>query len=311
MINRIKVVVTGATSFIGKALIRQLIERQYEVIAIVRPDSQRKASLATYEGVQIIEVDLEHLLQIDYKVIKGCVGIFHVGWYSDFENSRYNLEGQLHNVKYLENVIELSRRIQCKKIVCIGSQAECGRVEGSLSEKTPDNPETAYAVAKCRAYDVGMILCEKYKIDLLWPRLLSAYGPDDKSRTMIMSCLDAAVNKKEIAFTACEQIWDYIYVDDVANALICIFERGAHGVKYSIASGHGKKLEEYIHDIARITGNKRILAGIGMLEYAPKQVMHLVGDIQRLRKDTGFEPIVTFEEGIKRTLEANFNQNED
>ncbi len=121
--------------------------------------------------------------------------IYHIGWSSRFSNQRYNVEGQMQNVTYLGKVINLARKIECKRILGIGSQAECGRVFEPISELTPDYPETAYAIAKCHAYERGMKQCEKYGIDFYWPRLLSAYGPGDKMYTMIMSCLDAAINK--------------------------------------------------------------------------------------------------------------------
>lgn len=305
--DRKKVLITGATSFIGNALIRQiLLKSNYGIIAISRCSSARRESIEQNERVKVIECNLDDLDSLDVQSAGNIEIIFHVAWSSDFPNPRYNLEGQLQNVIYLEKVIRLAQNNSCKKIVCIGSQAECGRVEGLISEQTPSAPETAYGIAKCRAYEYGMELCSKLGIELFWPRLLSAYGPNDKKRTMIMSCLDAAINKHRISFTRCEQIWDYIYVDDVADALIAIGERGKSGVKYSIASGMGRKLSEYIIDIVDITGCNLILEGIGNKEYNQNQVMYLVGDITKLTKDTGFFPQISFKRGIQNTILMNF-----
>lgn len=306
MNDRKKVIVTGATSFIGQSLIRSLINQGYYVIALIRPNSIRKNLLCVSDKIKIVETELEQLESLDENVLLGCNSIYHIGWCSDFENPRYNLEGQMKNVRVLQNVIELSKRIECKKIISVGSQAECGRVNKAIDENTPDNPETAYAVAKCLAYNRGMELCEKYNINLYWPRLLSAYGPNDKGRTMIMSCLEACIYKKKIDLTMCEQIWDYIYVDDAAEALISIVKQGTSGIKYPIASGEGKPLKEFIKKISLITGNNEIMQRIGMKEYSENQVMYLVGNIDRLQKDTGFMPKVSFEQGIINTIKSNF-----
>lgn len=304
--NNGKVVITGATSFIGNALIRRFLARNdYEIIAVVRPNSLRRSSIGTSERVKIVESDLEGIDKVDEKLY-DAEALFHVGWSSDFENARYNLEGQMQNVAYLEKVFLLAREINCRKIIVVGSQAECGRVSSPISELTPDNPETAYAIAKCRAYERGMELCGKYGINLYWPRLLSAYGPNDKMRTLIMSCLDAATRKNEICLTKCEQIWDYIYVDDVAEALIKIMDKGVPGIKYTIASGKGRRLSDYISEIAEISQSPLLLNGIGKKEYSNDQVMYLVGDISRLRADTGFDASVTFRRGIEEILRYNF-----
>lgn len=303
-----KVIVTGATSFIGRSLISNLYGKGFDVVAIIRPKSIRKSTLPLGKIYKIIEVELNSISTLDKEELEGTDIIFHLGWNSDFENPRYNLEGQLINVEIFQKVVELAYAIGCKKIVSVGSQAECGRVTKMLSEATPDNPETAYAVAKCKAYEWGMVHCKQMGIDLYWPRLLSAYGPYDKERTMIMSCIKAAIAGEEIEFTGCEQIWDYIYVDDVAEALVRIAECGIPGIKYSIASGKGRPLKEYIYEIAKIVGNETILEGIGKKEYITEQVMYLVGDIERLRIDTGFSPMVSFEQGIEKIIMTNFSR---
>lgn len=307
MRNR-KVIITGATSFIGKSLIEKILQfQQYEIIAVVASDSLRKGNVPRSERVQIVESDIKNIDMIDVENMDSIETIYHIAWSSRFSNPRYNSEGQLQNVDYLEKVINLGRKLGCKKIMGIGSQAECGRVSEPITELTPNSPENAYAVAKCRAYERGMTLCEKYGIDFYWPRILSAYGPSDNRHTMIMSCLNAAVHKQKIEFTKCDQIWDYVYVGDVADALIGIVDRGIPGVKYTVASGQGKKLADFIAEIVKITDGSFLLEGIGKKEYVDGQVMYLVGDISRLSKDVGFYPVTSFTEGIRAILEVDFD----
>lgn len=305
--NHKNVVITGATSFISTALMRRLLKEDISCIfAVVALDSSRKEKLCFSDRIQIIESDLADIDRITLEKNMPIDAIFHIGWSSRFENSRYNLEGQMQNVTYLEKVILLAQKMGCQKIIGVGSQAECGRVFQPISESTVDHPETAYGIAKCVAYEKGMELCQKYGIRFFWPRILSAYGPDDKLHTFIMSCLNAAVYNKEILLTKCEQIWDYIYVDDVADALVRIAEQGTPGVKYTVASGQAKKLEKYLFEIAEITENPSLVKAVGKKEYADAQVMYLVGDISKLREDTGFTPKISFKEGIKETIARNF-----
>lgn len=307
MMDNKSVIVTGATSFIGNALIRQmLLEGGYRIFAVTSPDSNRKNSICKSDNVEIIESDLSGIDRILPDCTEKIDAIYHIGWSSRFDNARYNLDGQMQNVEYMQRVITLADRLGCKKVLGVGSQAECGRVGEPITELTPDHPETAYATAKCQTYERGMELCEKYGIRFFWPRLLSAYGPNDKMRTMIMSCLHAAVYKEKIQLTGCEQIWDYIYVDDAADALIRIVERGQCGVKYPIASGVGRKLVDYIAEIAEITNAPFLMDGIGMKPYAQEQVMYLVGNIRLLCEDTGFVRKTDFKQGIRNTINKNF-----
>ncbi|MEA4932288.1 MAG: NAD-dependent epimerase/dehydratase family protein, partial [Lawsonibacter sp.] len=165
---------------------------------------------------------------------------------------------------------------------------------------SPDHPQNAYASAKCLAAEQSRILCERYGIKQCWPRLLSAYGPFDRPLTLIRSGLSACRRITPIDLTPCTQIWDYIHVSDVAEALYRIAERGWHGVKYPVASGVGTPLYTYIKTICEVTGNNILLEGVGKKEYQPSQVMYLSGDISLTASHTGFAPKMTFQRGIKQ-----------
>lgn len=297
-----RVVITGATSFIGISLMKKLLALDINILAIIRPGTNRRNFLPTDSRIIYVESELSELQKISPK--KKYDAFFHIGWSSDFEKPRTNIIGQLQNVMYAENAVRLASKIGCKTFLAIGSQAECGIVNGCITASTPDNPRTAYAIAKVITYSKCLSLCELYKMKFCWPRLLSAYGPYDRKHTLIMTCLQAGMEKKEVELTSGEQIWDYIYVDDVAECLFAICKNGKHGKRYPIGSGIGRSLKSYIIDVARITKNRNIMTGVGKRAYSKDQVMNLVADISELTFDTGWVPQIDFEDGIKRTLRA-------
>lgn len=297
-----KAIVTGATSFIGIALIDLLQRKGIDVVAIIRPNSMRKNLLRTlYSDITLVECELSSITELTLPNNEYDV-LFHIGWTSDFSDSRYNLEGQLQNVTYCEYAVELAARYKCKKYLSVGSQAECGVVSVPINSLTPDNPMTAYAEAKCIAYDKTKKMCHEYGIKQYWPRLLSAYGPYDRNTTMIMSCINACREKRILELTPAEQIWDYVYIDDVAKALLAIVANGVPEKKYSIASGDGRFLKEYIVEIAKQMNFPKLLGGFGKKQYAHNQVMYLVGDINELISDTDFQIEWGFERGIQEII---------
>ena len=117
---------------------------------------------------------------------------------------------------------------------------------------------------------------------------------------MIASAVRAMLAGAETSFTACEQMWDYLYADDAAEALLCAAQKGEDGKIYVVGGAEAYPLREYIETIARLTGYTEQI-GFGRRAYNPGQVMFLKADPESLRS-IGFIPRVSFEEGIRRTI---------
>jgi nucleoside-diphosphate-sugar epimerase len=119
---------------------------------------------------------------------------------------------------------------------------------------------------------------------------------------MVMSAVIAMERGERMSFTKGEQVWDYIYAEDCARAFYLIGEKGKHGKAYTVGSGDRRLLRDYIYAI-RDAVNPALSVGIGEWEYYPNQVMMLTADLSDLTEDTGFVPQVSFEEGIRRTID--------
>jgi nucleoside-diphosphate-sugar epimerase len=103
--------------------------------------------------------------------------------------------------------------------------------------------------------------------------------------------------------TKCEQIWDYMYSDDAARALLFIGTDGTDGRAYAVGSGEHRPLKEYVNEL-RDAIDPNLSVEFGAREYYPHQPMMLCADLTDLTKDTGFVPRYTFKEGISRTIDA-------
>lgn len=298
-----KVILTGGTGMLGLALIELLIEKGIEVLVIVRPDSKRRAVLPVSDYVKVIECDLTRLWELKTKITDTYDAFFHFAWDGTYGDSRNDMQLQNQNVKAALDAVELAKETGCRTFLGAGSQAEYGRVDGiKLGPDTPTRPETGYGIGKLCAGQMTRILCQQLGIKHIWTRILSTYGPHDGLHTMVMSGIIKMLKGERPQYTKGEQMWDYLYCEDAARAFYLAAESGMDGSVYCIGSGQVRPLAEYI-TVIRDTIDKNIEIGFGEIPYYDKQVMYLCADIENLRQDTGFNPAVSFEEGIRRTVD--------
>lgn len=298
-----KVILTGGTGMLGLALIQLFIQKKIEVLVIVRPNSKRREALPVSDYVKVIECDLLNLSEVKEQLHDTYDAFFHFAWDGTFGESRNDMQLQNQNVKAALDAVELAKAAGCTTFLGAGSQAEYGRVDGvKLGPDTPTKPETGYGIGKLCAGQMTRILCQQMGMKHIWVRILSTYGPHDGLHTMVMSGIIKMLNQERPQYTKGEQMWDYLYCEDAARAFYLAAEQGIDGSVYCIGSGQVRPLAEYI-TVIRDTIDKNIEIGFGEVPYYDKQVMYLCADIENLQRDTGFQPEISFEEGIRRTVQ--------
>lgn len=295
-----KIVVTGATSMIGVALIKECVLREMKVYAIVRPGSRKLGRLPMSEFIHIVECDLERMDDLPEIIKEKCDTFYHLGWGHTGLGRNDNLMYQVDNIAYTLQAVHVAQKLGCNKFIGAGSQAEYGCVDsGVIGPDTETNPVQAYGIAKYAAGRLAMLECSRNSMVCIWVRIFSVYGEDDKETTMISSAIDKMLQGEATAFTAGEQIWDYLYCGDAGRAMFLIGEKAEKSKVYCLGSGEGRKLKEYIKIIGEVVKPKQDL-GIGKVPYSSTTIMHLCADIRTLTEDTGFKPETGFKEGIEK-----------
>ncbi len=301
---------------IGLALIGKCIEEGTEVLAFVNPGSKRKDRIPDHPLVTVKECALADMRALcegaasSSLVTPGTTPelpasydtFYHLAWASTSHAGRNEVRPHIDNITYTIDAVELAAAYGCKRFIGAGSQAEYGRVAETLTPDTSANPETPYGSAKLCAGQMSRIRCEQRGIEHIWTRILSAYGPGDTDHTLISSLIRTLDAGEHFSTTAGEQIWDFIYADDAAEALYLIGERGITGETYLIASGNAKPLKEYIETAKSVIAPNASI-GYGEIPYSDRQVMHLAANISELTQDTGFTPKIDFATGIRWTYE--------
>lgn len=295
------IAVTGATSMIGVALIKKCIQNNIAVLAFVRSGSRNMERLPCSSLIRILECDLREMESFNVSNKYSADVFIHLGWDFTDKTGRNDCQKQLQNVQYTLDAVHLAKRLGCKRFIGAGSQAEYGTPNKLLKSDIPACPLIPYGVAKYTAGRLSAMECQKEQIEFIWVRVLSVYGKNDNSGTLIKTLIENAENNIPMGLSGCEQMWDYLFEDDAGAAFFGMAEKGINGKIYNLGSGKGKLLREFVEDIVGIV-NPVYKPDYRKYPYSPTQPMYLVADITDLEKDIGWEPEVSFKDGIKRII---------
>lgn len=296
------IVVTGATSMIGAALIEECMKHDTEVYAVVRVSSGKQSRLPSGPKLHLVDCDLENLDRLSEKIPEKCDTFYHIAWGNTGEARNKSTELQSRNIFYTLQAVRAAAELGCRRFIGAGSQAEYGPMDvEKISPDSPVNPSTPYGASKLAAGHLAGMLCRELGMECIWPRIFSVYGKYEKETTMVASGLRKMLAGEPTEFTPAMQRWDYLYSRDAGRAFYLIGEKGKGGSVYCVGSGLARPLKEYIEEMAALTGAGK--PGIGAKPYPPGAVMNLCADIGTLTGDTGFIPEYTFEQGIRETIE--------
>lgn len=291
---------TGATGFIGSAVLAELSRRNIRTLVLLRPESDRSriAQLAAENIFVFSKLDDPGLAE---KLRAQQPDVFiHCAWHGVGGQER-NAEFQFaENVPLTLASVNLAATCGCKQWVGLGSQAEYGNANRILDETAPTNPTTFYGRAKLAAGNEALALCAQKNLAGAWLRVFSTYGPGDHPHWMIPHVIREFLSGRAPQVTKCEQLWDYLFVADAARAIASVADGKVSGV-FNLGSGKAWPLKKIIETI-QAELKTMVQPAYGAIPYRPDQVMHLQADIAKLQAATGWSPQVSLEKGIRETV---------
>lgn len=205
-----KVLVTGAGGYIGRHVVKYLLDNNIEAIANDFND-ERLDKRAIINTINIFEVDNP------YKVLGEPDVCIHLAWKDGFvHNSNAHMEYLSDHYKFIDKMLSSG----LKQIVVMGSMHEVGYYEGAIDENTPCNPLSLYGIAKDSLRRSSKMLAEKYGALWQWIRAYYIFG-DDKYASSIFAKLQqaAADGKKTFPFTTGKNKYDFIHIEKLAEMI--------------------------------------------------------------------------------------------
>jgi len=329
-----KILITGASGFIGSFIVEEALKRDFEVWAAVRRSSSRQF---LQDGrIHLIELDLnskerltEQMKDCRFDYVVHAAGVTKCLNKADFH--RINTEGTQHLVEAL-----MALRMPLKRFVYLSSLSIMGAIREQqpyeeIRESDTPRPNTAYGKSKLEAERWLEQLNEELKLKHEEPfpyvilRPTGVYGPRERDYFMMAKSIKAHT---DFAVGYRQQDITFVYVEDVVQAVFLAIEKGQTGRKYFLSDGEVYQSSTFSNLIHRELGSPwwiRITAPLWLLRiitFCGEYVGHLTGkvtalnndkynimrqrnwrcDIEPARRELGYEPKVKLEEGVRRSI---------
>jgi dTDP-glucose 4,6-dehydratase len=327
------VLVTGADGFMGSHLTEALVHLDANVIAFVRATSSGALNNIGHlrRRLRVVFADLTDKTSIDYLMRDLAQApdkpyVFHLGaqahvgesWHRPYETVMANTIGTLN---LLQSVVD--HGVELEKFDTAGTSEEYGNVHESvahqhdfdeaggliLHERSPINPKSIYATAKVAADFFTMNYHDAYGVPGVVTRMFNNYGPRQNPRYVTGTIITQALTRPEVELGALEPLRDFCFTTDGVRGHLMVAARGVPGDLYVYGQGANISMADWCNlifttgaehgywpnDRHVVTDQKRLRPGV-------TDVMALRVGFEKLHRETGWAPKVSWEEGVLRTI---------
>ena len=291
-----RVIVTGASGFIGRACIGPLVERGFDVHAVARSPATDADTRAVWHYHDLLAPG-EHTRLVD---AVHPTHLLHMAWYA--VPAKYWTAPE--NAHWVAASVALARafeRAGGARFVGAGSCAEYAPADGDCDEKTtPLAPATLYGRSKHAVYrDVSALAAGRFSFG--WGRIFFLYGPHEPPSRLVPGVIRSFMDGREALCTAGTQVRDFLHVADVGDAFAALVDSDVDGA-VNIASGRPVSIAEVVLSIARQMDAERLVR-LGARPIPDGELPSITAATARLRDDVGWSGARDLERGIAATIE--------
>jgi len=275
-----KILVTGATGFVGGYVIKDLLKYNHQVIAATRKiDLIGRGDKLAYA---FFDIDNLNLTENYFSYFGNPDLLIHLAWQGlpNYKSLFHFEENLPAHYSFLKNMVTNG----LKSLVVAGTCFEYGMKEGCLSENMITDPQNPYALAKDTLRKFLFELQKKNNFDCKWIRLFYMYG-EKQNPNSLLSQLQTALDKgdKEFNMSGGEQERDYLTIEKVAEYILTIALQNKITGIINCCSGKPIKVKQLVEDYLK-RNNKEIKLNLGYYPYADYEAMLFWGDDTKLKK---------------------------
>lgn len=291
-----RILITGASGFIGRNCLEPLRARGFELHGV----SSRPVS-ADCKDITWHQADLLNCSTIAPLVAKvRPTHLLHLAWIV-LPGISYTSPD---NLRWVQSSIELVREFAeqgGQRALVTGTCYEYDQSQGMCHETmTPRHPDNYYGIAKNSLQELLTPWCSARGLSFVWPRLFFMYGPHEHPKRLVSSVVNAVLRGEEAPCSHGQQLRDFLYVGDVADALSALVDSTLTGV-VNVGSGAAVTLRSLVESIGEQLRQPELVR-LGALPARPGETPLVVAETQRLKGELGWSPRYSLADGIAQTI---------
>ena len=293
------VLIVGASGFIGQNIMASKNREGLKIVGTTRKIVGKQSSSS------FVSCDLRKSSEISelFAIVKPNI-VIHLA-FEDKKNRSKSKNSQLQDL-ITENLIQALIKYEKKtRLIFLGSCDEYGISTAPYSEDNIENPQNAYGMGKLRITRKLLELSRKGVLSSTIIRPSIVYGPGKSDGMLISEIINHVEEGKPMNLTGGSQLRDFLYISDLVEALYLAMNSKLEidGEIFNIASGKSISILDLTRKIQKIYGsNKKDLLNIGASPYRNQEVFDYRVDIQKAREILSWEPKVSLEEGLRKTI---------
>ena len=296
-----KAIVTGAGGFIGRSVVKRLLDENIEVWG-VDISSDALNSFAENKLFHPIVADFSKYNELPDILPRGADVFYHFAWQGVCGDAFKNYSLQLDNAKYSCDALMSAVKSGCRKFVMAGSVNEYEM--DSYIGKDYFEPRYTYIYSSTKQISeaIGKTLAYYNSIEFCCGRIAMVYGENNRSKMLPNIVISNLLNNRPTKLVEGNNLYDMVYISDVADAFLSIGRSGVNMKSYYIGHREFKTFKEIIQDIASILNPDCPLL-FGEYPDVPSGINYQKINLNALYEDTNFECKADFRESILKTAE--------